>query len=111
MKLQQVMGRLFQFTPGLFLVTALFQFLRTAIQFAPGLLMQRLFDELTQEAQLSWELWGLVALLASVAVARLMILLTAVALQETGKHYSSAVLRKNVLEAMLNRPGAQELPY
>jgi ATP-binding cassette, subfamily B, bacterial len=111
MKLQQVMKRLLQFTPGLYLITAVFQCLRTAIQFAPGLLMQRLFDKLTQEAQLSWGLWGLVALLASVAVARLMILLTAVALQETGTHYSSAVLRKNVLETLLNRPGAEKLLY
>ncbi len=79
---------------------------RMAIQFAPALVIRSLFDTLTAKAQLTPELWALVALLVGVALARVVILVSATWAHATMSYLYSSLLNVNVLGYLTHRPGA-----
>ncbi len=78
------------------------------IPLAPGLVVQRLFDRLQLDPQSP--VGPLLALLAGIAVARMIQLAMAV-LVENGVHqWVGGLMRANLLEHILHRPGARPLP-
>ena len=80
----------------------------------PGLIEQRIFDRLTGDATLNlWgagSVWTLLALMAGVEVMRVLArywtLLSDMAFQEPLR----ALLQRNLMESVMNQPGAQALP-
>lgn len=95
----------------LYLLSLLMQTLRLGILMAPGLVLGRLFDTLSQDSPLSWYFWGLLALLVAIAVARVAALLGAIAVEFSAYFIGTSLLRSNLLETLLLRPDVPTLPY
>ena len=85
----------------------------TSIRFAvllPGLVIQRIMDQLSGQAQAGANLWTLLALLVGLALGRVVLLIGAQ--QAWWPFYSEtqSSLQMNLLSHILSRPGAQALP-
>ena len=109
--LMYVWGQLFRYAPWAMAGTLVLMIGRMGIQFAPALVIRALFDTLTATAQLSPALWGLVALLVGVAVARFFILVAATWAQIGMNYLFSSVLSANILGHLTRRPGALTPPF
>src|SRR5687767_10775200 len=81
-----------------------------ALDLVPGQVMRRFFDWLTGEAQLSFGLSGLVALLLAVLVGRIISVITLMRTNTPFMWDNFALLRKNLLRHVLDAPGARALP-
>ncbi|MCJ7551381.1 MAG: ABC transporter ATP-binding protein/permease, partial [Anaerolineae bacterium] len=85
----------------------------TAIRLAslmPGLVTRRILDGLSGDAAAQVDLWGLLALLVGIAVARVGLLLAGQAAWIPLGIETIGLLRMNMLAHILNRPGARALP-
>jgi ATP-binding cassette subfamily B protein len=76
----------------------------------PGLIVRRFFGVLTGDAPATFGVWGLLALLVGVGVARAAALIGAVASEVTTQLTAATLLRRNMFAHILHRPGAQSLP-
>src|SRR5215218_4137456 len=88
--LNHVWGQLLLYAPWSLAATLLLMLGRMAIQFAPALVIRALFDTLTADSRLSPALWALVALLVGVALARVVILISATWAQATMSYLYAA---------------------
>ena len=105
-----VIWRLIRFKPRLCLVSLVLQILRLGIILVPGLIVREIFNTLTGHAQIGWGIEVFIALIIAAALARVVILLSAVAVELTYWFNCYALLQKNLFECILQRPGAQPLP-
>src|SRR5256712_9641722 len=106
----RVLGRLLVYQPGLY---ALNMLLWTAFWLTPllvGLVMRAIFDAITHGATVGTGLLSLLGLLLGVAAARVMINVWGVSAWATYFFSRAALLRSNLLERILGRPGARALP-
>jgi len=76
----------------------------------PGLVARAIFNAITGGAELGFHLWGLLALLVGVALTRVTINIGGVAAWATYHFGRAGLLRRNLLERILSRPGAKALP-
>lgn len=110
MKTWVVWLRLMGYAPGTLAATLVLQFLRMAIPFVPALVISRMFDALTRSGGLTTELWILVALLISTALAQVVIFISANWMEQTFSGLVGTLIRHNFVEAIYRRPGAVTLP-
>src|SRR2546425_1093522 len=106
----RVLGRLLVYQPGLY---ALNMLLWTAFWLTPllvGLVMRAIFDAITHGATIGTGLLSLLVLLLGVAAARVMINVWGVSAWATYFFSRAALLRSNLLQRILGRPGARALP-
>jgi ATP-binding cassette subfamily B protein len=75
-----------------------------------GLITRWFFDSLTGDAPLNWGPTAWAALLIGAAIARSAMILADMYLFFAWEFSSSAVMRKNMFERILERPGARALP-
>jgi ATP-binding cassette subfamily B protein len=75
-----------------------------------GLVDRAFFDDLTGVAPTGIGVWGLLAVLGGIHVARMIAYYAKTYGEETFRYVAQALLRKNILINMLRRPGAQPLP-
>jgi ATP-binding cassette subfamily B protein len=80
------------------------------LQVVPGLIAKTIFDTLTGAQTAILNLWWLIALYASVELARLVITLSAEWSGWTFRYVVGALLRRNLLASILRRPGDNALP-
>ncbi|MCA9877674.1 MAG: ABC transporter ATP-binding protein [Thermomicrobiales bacterium] len=78
---------------------------------APGLIVRAFLDTLTGEATFAWGTTGLVLLLALLALGQAALWMIAGYVEIMFRFLASALLRRNLLELILARPGALALPY
>ena len=102
--------RMMAYRPRPFAVYALFHMLFFIGQIAPGLIEKAVFDRLTGAATVSLGPWALVALYASVELARLSTTFGAIWGDVTFQYVVAGLLRRNVLAAALRRPGGAGAP-
>jgi len=76
-----------------------------------GLITRTFFNELTSKAPLRFGPAALAAMLVAVALVRAGVIFTDIALDVHWWFSSSALLRKNLFERLLDLPGARSLPY
>jgi ATP-binding cassette subfamily B protein len=76
-----------------------------------GLLTQDFFNTLTGQTHVPMGITGLIILLAMLAVSRAVVLLTAGFVEIIQRFTMSGLLRRNLLQHILERPGARALPY
>ena len=111
MKPRQHMWQLFRFCTGKYLLMCLFRILIFGlIPQAVGLLTREFFDTLTGEARSGFEPFTLCALLVVTAVVRSGFIFVDIPLHFSTSFGMGALLRKNLLEHILDRPGARALP-
>jgi len=75
-----------------------------------GLIIRAFFDTLTGDAQLELNIWALIVLLIATAVGRAMAIFADVAVCFSFRYTLAALLRVNLFEHIMNRPGARALP-
>jgi len=75
-----------------------------------GLVIRAYFDTLTGDAQLELNIWALIALLIAIALGRAMAIFADVAVYFSFRYTIAALLRVNLFEHIMNRPGARALP-
>jgi ATP-binding cassette, subfamily B, bacterial len=76
----------------------------------PGLFVRQIFDMLTGDAPATGSLWVFVALIAAVAPVQMMSNIAANGVEVTMQLTIAALLRRNLFERILQRPGAKALP-
>jgi len=76
----------------------------------PGLFVRQIFDALSAGAPASDSLWSYVALIAVVGPVQMLSNIGANAAETTMQLTAAALLRRNLFERILHRPGAKALP-
>jgi ATP-binding cassette subfamily B protein len=76
----------------------------------PGLVAREILDTLTGSAQLGLSVWALIGLLVAVALGRAVLILGGALADIPHRFSMSALLRRNLLERILELPGARALP-
>ncbi len=89
---------------------ALFWLMMWTSPLAAGLIVRAIFNHLTSEAALTFNLWGLLAGLAGLALARVAGLTGGIWNNAGFLLKSSGRIRRNLMQHVLTRPGADALP-
>ncbi|HEX6508390.1 MAG TPA: ABC transporter transmembrane domain-containing protein, partial [Chloroflexota bacterium] len=102
--------RLIRYAPGSFTVYGFFTFVLVAGEIIPGIIVQGIFDRLTGHQAAGWGIATLIALFAAIEVARFATSFGHEWGYVTFVLTAGALLRRNILATILNRPGAVPLP-
>lgn len=105
------MAGMIRYRPGMYLLHATLWGLMNLSSLLAGLVARAFFDTLTGKTRLPAGTSGLVALLVALAVSRAALWLIAGSVEITLRFTMSGLVRRNLLRHILNRPGAQALPY
>jgi ATP-binding cassette subfamily B protein/ATP-binding cassette subfamily C protein len=100
---------LLRYNPKLYSIDSFFWILIMGLPAVPGLIVREFFDTLTGESKLGFSAWTLIALLLAVDLARLVVLFAGRFTKTQHRFTMSSLLRRNLLEGILNRPGAQPM--
>ena len=106
----QATWALVRYRPGVFIANVLFQGYFLATRIVPGLLLQRFFDTLTNDAPAVVNLWTILALYLAVEISRMVSNLGAAWSGAAVRNTNGALLRRNVMANLLERFGAEPLP-
>jgi len=97
--------------PGVYAATSFLRVTIFAVMFQiTGLLQREYFNSLTGDALLGLEPWTWAILVVATAIARGGMIMADMYFYFRWKFSSGAVMRKNMFEHILNRPGARALP-
>jgi len=110
MKTYYYLWRMMCYRPWLYTVNALLMALDHLSPLVPGLIAQAFFNDLPTNSHLGVGLWTLVALLIMTALARVVLILGGILADNLHRFTMSALLRRNLLERILERPGARAVP-
>lgn len=101
-----LMWRIVKYTPILYLTDTIAWALIHASPLIPGLLAKEFFDMLSGSADIRSGLWGLLILVAVTALARVGFIYVGARLDLLFRFKASALIRRNLLEIFMRRPGA-----
>lgn len=113
-KTKQVSGwkllwHLMHYQPKLYAIDSIFWILIEGLPAVPGLIIREFFDTLTGESQLGFSPWTLIALLLAAGLGRIVVIFAGRLTKSQLRFTVSSLLRRNLWERILNRPGAQPL--
>ena len=100
---------LIRFRPAYFVVAMVGTVYFIVMRLAPGLIIQRFFDQLTGAAPAVVGLWTLLALLLAVEGSRMIANLSGAWGEASVRNANAVLLRSNVVGNVLRQPGAQAL--
>jgi ATP-binding cassette subfamily B protein len=106
MKTYQLMWRLIRYRPWLYLLNGALWTLIALSPLVPGLLARAILDSLSGAAQTGLNIPTLIGLLVGVALARVALILGGALTDIPHRFMMSALLRRNMLEHILEQPGA-----
>ncbi|MGH2353637.1 MAG: ABC transporter transmembrane domain-containing protein, partial [Chloroflexota bacterium] len=98
-------------TPWIYVLHAVLWSVMNMSSLLPGLIARAFFDTLTGQAHLPVGTTGLIVLLVVIAVGRAVLWLIAGFVEIVFRFTMSGLLRRNLLRHVLDRPGANALPY
>lgn len=110
MKTGLTLWRLIRFRPWLYVVNLL---LWTAIHVSPiipGLITQQIFNDFTKRPVTGLSVWDLIAWLIAFTVARMVLIASGGLVAIVNSFSINALLRRNLLAHILQRPGARAIP-
>src|SRR5215212_4449449 len=110
MKTYQYMWQMIRFRPWLYLADCVLWTLIHVTPVLPGLVAREILDTLTGNAQLGLSVWALIGLLLAIALGRAVLVLGGALADIPHRFSMSALLRRNLLERILELPGARTLP-
>ena len=111
MKTYQFLWRMIRYRPWLYLLDCVLWSLVHLSPLLPGLIALAFFNTLASNSHLGFGVWGLIALLVLTALARVAVLLAGALADILHRFTMSALLQRNLLERILQRPGARAVPY
>jgi len=100
---------MFRYKGALFALDSFFLVLNQATPLVPGLITRWFFDTLTGRAPAELEPWAIAGLLVVVALGRVLVIVCAVLLDILHAFYVRSMLRRNMLEGILDLPGGTAL--
>jgi len=104
------MWRLIKYRPWLYLGNCILWIFIHISPLIPGLIAKEFFDVLSGNASLNVGLWGLMTLLIMVALIRVGIITIGGRVDTFHRFNMSALIRRNLLEAILDKPGGKAIP-
>jgi ATP-binding cassette, subfamily B, bacterial len=110
MKAYQHMGRLIRYRPLLYATNGTIWTLIHIAPIIPGLLAQQFFNALPQVGGLNNTLWDVLLLLVVTTIARSVLIYIGGWIDNLHRFSMSGLLRRNLLERILERPGAKAVP-
>ncbi len=112
MKPWRYIWRLAWYKPALYLTSGIFaSMLFYLFPLVPGLIVRQFFNALTGDAPVTFGVWGLLALFVGASIARVTALVTAMFAETTLHLTTGALVRKNLLQRILEHPGARAVPF
>lgn len=110
MKTHQLLWAMIRYRPGLYALNAIVWTLIHLSPLVPGLIIQRFFNVFEKGSSPSL-VWQLIALFVGAAVGRAVLFITGVLIDSVHRFLMSALLRRNILAAILEQPGAAALRH
>ena len=110
MKTYHYMWRMIRYRPILYLFNSIVWIAIANFPLVPGLIAQQFFNALPKEGHLTPTLWTLIALLVVTALAQVVFYLMGGLLDNLHRFSMASLLRRNMLERILERPGARAVP-
>jgi ATP-binding cassette, subfamily B, bacterial len=105
-----LMWRMILYAPGLYALNLAMWMSIMLLELAPGLIVKAFFDMLTGERAFRFGVWSIVAITVAWAAARVGFMLGGAWTDVRHRFIMKALLRRNLLERILHRPGAQAIP-
>jgi ABC-type multidrug transport system fused ATPase/permease subunit len=110
MKTSSYLWQLIRYRPVLFSFDVFIWLLVSLSPIIPGLIIQQFFNRLPQVGHLTTELWLLAALPVAIALARAALYFVGAWIDPLHRTYMYGLLQRNLLERILERPGARPVP-
>lgn len=110
MKTYQVAWRLIQYRPDIYLVNFVLWTAFRLLPTVPGLVSREVFNNLTQAATARFDVTTAIVLLVAAGLSRIVLLFSVATADVLQGFVPSNLLRRNLLERILNRPGARPVP-
>jgi len=104
------MWRLIRYRPGWYTLNAIVWTVIYLMPIVPGLITKEFFDTLTGRSATGFGVWTLIALLLGFALARSASIYVGFITDVNFRFRMGMLLRRNVLEHILKRPGARAIP-
>jgi ATP-binding cassette subfamily B protein len=109
MKTWQSLWRIMRYRPWLYALEGLLLTLFTFSRVAFGVIVQDFFNLLPTQPHLSFTIWALMVLLALVAILRVGVIVGETLTETYSDFMHGTLLQRNILDYILQRPGAQSL--
>ncbi|QGQ98914.1 ABC transporter ATP-binding protein [Paenibacillus psychroresistens] len=106
----QYIRRLIRYRPYLYSINFVCWMLIYLAPLVPGLIIREFFDYISGDAAFKFGTLGLAALFVSVAVMRVLLILSGALADIPHRFSMSALLRRNLLAQILKHPGAKAIP-
>ncbi|MDQ6662605.1 MAG: ABC transporter transmembrane domain-containing protein [Chloroflexota bacterium] len=110
MKTYQFVWRMICYRPWLYLVDMVLWACIHVSPILPGLIAQQFFNTLSAQKQLSGDIWLLIVLLLATASGRVVLVFGGALADIPHRFIMSSLLRHNLLQRILERPGARAVP-
>lgn len=111
MKTRHFLWAMIRYRPGLYAVNAIVWILIYLAPLVPGIIIQRFFNVFDETGTPASLVWRLIALIVVAAVARAALFITGVWIDSLHRFTMSALLRRNIIAAILEQPGAAALKH
>jgi ATP-binding cassette subfamily B protein/ATP-binding cassette subfamily C protein len=105
----KLLTHLMCYAPKLYLIDSLLWILIEGLPAVPGLIIREFFNALTGDSQLGFSPWALIALFMAIGLGRVVVIFVGRLTKSQLRFTLSSLLRRNLWERILNRPGAQPL--
>ncbi|MBE9216820.1 ABC transporter ATP-binding protein [Plectonema cf. radiosum LEGE 06105] len=106
----QLLWRMIRYTPRLYLIDAFFWLFIMGLPILPGLIIREFFNTLTGETKYNFSPTILIIFLLATGLGRVIFIFIGRLTKTQHRFTMSALLRHNLLQAILKRPGAMSLP-
>ena len=106
----QLLWRMIRYTPRLYLIDAFFWLFIMGLPILPGLIIREFFNTLTGESKYNFSPTILIIYLLAIGLGRVIFIFIGRLTKTQHRFTMSALLRHNLLQAILKRPSAMSLP-
>lgn len=109
-KTYSLIWELVKYRPGLYLKNCILWILIHVSPVVPGLIAKEFFDTLSGKATLNIGIWGLIVVTAINAIVTITTIYFGASTDILHRFTMSALLRRNILHGILNKPGGTSIP-
>ena len=110
MKIRSYVWRLIRYRPGLYASDAAAWVAILLFELGAGYVAKLFFDSITGDAPAGLTLWSIVALVLAAGGARIVSILVGALIDVRHRFTMETLLRRNLLEGILKKPGARSVP-
>jgi ATP-binding cassette subfamily B protein/ATP-binding cassette subfamily C protein len=106
----QLLWQMICYTPRLYVIDAFFWLFIMGLPILPGLILREFFNSLTGESEYNFSPTTLIIILLAIGLGRVIFIFIGRVTKTQHRFTMNALLRHNLLQAILKRPGAMSLP-